>query len=80
MPAVVSIETATARGTGFFISPGLVVTNAHVVETNRSVSLRLASGKLLNGRVATVSPEYDLALVRLDPAPADQTVLRPRTV
>jgi S1-C subfamily serine protease len=80
MPAVVSIETATARGTGFFISPGLVVTNAHVVETNRSVSLRLTSGKLLNGRVATVSPEYDLALVRLDPAPADQTVLRPRTV
>jgi S1-C subfamily serine protease len=79
MPAVVSIETTTARGTGFFIQPGLVVTNAHVVETNSSVTVRLTSGRPINGRVNTVSPENDLALVRIDPAPADQTVLRPRS-
>jgi S1-C subfamily serine protease len=79
MPAVVSIETTTARGTGFFIQPGLVVTNAHVVETNSYVTVRLSSGRPINGRVRTVSPENDLALVRIDPAPADQTLLRPRS-
>jgi hypothetical protein len=79
MPAVVSIETTTTRGTGFFIEPALVITNAHVVETNRHVTLRLTSGRAVVGRVSTVSPEYDLALVRVDPAPADQSVLRPRS-
>jgi hypothetical protein len=79
MPAVVSIETAATRGTGFFIEPGLVVTNAHVVEASNDVTIRLTSGRTINGRVSTVSPENDLALVRIDPAPADQSVLRPRS-
>jgi S1-C subfamily serine protease len=79
MPAVVSIETMTARGTGFFIEPGLIVTNAHVVETNSSVTVRLTSGRTISGRVSTVAPENDLALVRIEPAAPDQAVLRPRS-
>jgi hypothetical protein len=79
MPAVVSIETTTTRGSGFFIAAGLVVTNAHVVETNSYVTVRLASGQTLNGRVTTASAEYDLALVRVDPPAPDQSVLQPRS-
>jgi Trypsin-like peptidase domain len=79
MPAVVSIETTTARGSGFFINAGLVVTNAHVVEANTFVTVRLAGGKTLNARVTTASTEYDLALVRVDSATEDQSVLQPRS-
>ncbi len=79
MPAVVSIETPTTRGSGFFISPGLVVTNAHVVETNGYVTVRLAAGQAVNGRVTLTNAEYDLALVRVDPVRSDQSVLPPRS-
>lgn len=79
MPAVVSIETPATRGSGFFISPGLVVTNAHVVETNGYVTVRLAAGQAVNGRVTLTNAEYDLALVRVDPGQSDQSVLSPRS-
>jgi hypothetical protein len=79
MPAVVSIETTTARGSGFFIRTGLIVTNAHVVETNNYVTVRLAGGQSINGRVTMATAEYDLALVRVDPAPKDHGVLQPRS-
>jgi hypothetical protein len=80
MPAVVSIETSTARGSGFFINANLIITNAHVVETNNRVSVRLAAGRVLTGHVTTTTAEYDLALVRVERPPPDQSVLEPRPV
>lgn len=75
IPAIVSIETQEGRGSGFFAAPGTVITNRHVVGTNVSVTVRLASGATLAGRVDTVSQDFDLALVRVDGAAPSQAVL-----
>ncbi|RPH64495.1 MAG: hypothetical protein EHM89_01555 [Acidobacteria bacterium] len=70
-PAVVSIETRDGRGSGFFVGPGVLVTNNHVVGSNTSVTVRLSSGTAAQGRVERTSPEADLAVVRIsDTAPA----------
>ena len=39
LPAVATIEVTHARGTGFFIKPDTVLTNAHVVENETSAKL-----------------------------------------
>lgn len=65
MPAVVSIEGGTIRGTGFFVARDLVVTNQHVVAGSSSVTIRPPRGDPINAYVATVHPEIDLALVRV---------------
>jgi S1-C subfamily serine protease len=75
LPAVVSIETAEGRGSGFFTSPHTVVTNRHVVGSNSSVTVRLASGATLSGRVENASAEMDLAIVKVDGASASQPTL-----
>ena len=68
IPAIVSIETREGRGSGFFAAPRTVITNRHVVGSNVSVTVRLASGATLPGRVETVSQDFDLALVHVDGA------------
>ena len=75
IPAVVSIETAEGKGSGFFVAPQVVLTNGHVVSGNVSVTVRLPSGATLPGRVETTSTDFDLAVVRVDGAPASQPVL-----
>lgn len=75
IPAIVSIETGSGRGSGFFAAPRAVVTNRHVVQDNVSVTVRLSTGQALSGRVESSSPEFDLAIVRVDGAPASQRVL-----
>jgi V8-like Glu-specific endopeptidase len=65
LPAVVRIETATGLGSGFYIEPGTIVTNAHVVATNSTVTVRHASGTEVQGTVYTASRAFDLALVRV---------------
>ena len=74
-PAVVTIETTDTRGTGFFISADVVVTNAHVVDGHSYVTVKLAHGPSHTGRVTTSTPTYDLALVRVDRPPSGQSVL-----
>src|SRR5581483_5912984 len=39
-PAVVIVEVAQARGTGFFVAPDTLLTNGHVVGANATVTLR----------------------------------------
>ena len=75
IPAIVSIEAGTGRGSGFFAAPRVVVTNRHVVQENVSVTVRLSTGQALNGRVESASPEFDLAVVRVDGAPANHRIL-----
>ncbi|HTL03910.1 MAG TPA: trypsin-like peptidase domain-containing protein [Vicinamibacterales bacterium] len=65
IPAIVSVETKEGRGSGFFAAAGTVITNRHVVGSNVSVTVRLASGTALPGRVETVSQDFDLALVHV---------------
>ena len=74
-PAVVSIETRDGRGSGFFVSSGVLLTNNHVVGTNASVTVRLSSGSSVQGRVERTSPEADLAVVRVSDVVPAQPVL-----
>jgi putative serine protease PepD len=69
-PAVVSIRTNEGSGTGFLIDDsGTLVTNAHVVGTNKQVTVRFgASGANLNGTVVGVDTSSDLAVVRVPTA------------
>jgi serine protease Do len=77
--AVISIETPSAKGSGFIINKeGYAITNAHVIqgETRVSAILYLSrAGGLTRRRIEEVeivalNPFYDLALLKL-PLPAD---------
>ena len=61
MPAVVLIETPTGRGSGFFVKPDIIITNAHVVGTEASVTVRRFNGDQVSARVILVAQEFDLA-------------------
>jgi S1-C subfamily serine protease len=75
LPAVASIDTGTARGSGFFVKPDLVVTNNHVVEGQNSVQLQAGSAKY-TARVMTTSPGVDLALLQVYGANPNQATLK----
>ena len=61
--AVVSIETSTGRGSGFFVTPELIITNAHVVESHGFVTVKLSDGTAMPARVLRTSPVVDIAIV-----------------
>jgi S1-C subfamily serine protease len=74
LPSVVSIHAGSGRGTGFFVRPDIVLTNAHVVGTNTSV--RLQSGSTdYQARVVRLSPGADLAVLQVDSANPQQAFL-----
>jgi S1-C subfamily serine protease len=74
LPAVGSISAGQSRGTGFFIRPDLVLTNAHVVQGHTSVTLIVGS-TTYTARVTTVSTGSDLALLHVFNANPNQPVL-----
>lgn len=74
-PAVVTIETARGRGSGFFVAPHLVLTNRHVIEGSSSLRVTFADGSAAHGYVRTEASDADLAIVRVDDAPDRQVVL-----
>ncbi len=77
-PAVVVIRSGDARGTGFAVAPGLVVTAAHALHGGRDVFVTLHDGRALRGEVvATARGGLDLALVRIPGTPARILELRP---
>ena len=74
LPAVASIQAGQARGTGFFVRPNLVITNAHVVEGQRAVQLQAGDNRY-TARVLTMSPGTDLAILNVDrPIPQQRTL------
>jgi S1-C subfamily serine protease len=74
LPAVASITAGQSRGTGFFIRPDLVLTNAHVIQGHTSVTMQVGT-TTYNARVTTVSQGSDLALLRVSGANPNQPVL-----
>lgn len=64
------------EGSGWVVSPGRVVTNAHVVAGMRTVTLRVqGTGPSYSGRVVLFDPQRDLAVVAapdLQAAPLEQ--------
>jgi serine protease DegQ len=54
-------------GSGVLVSAsGLVLTNAHVISGNSTVSVRLSSGREIEARVLSLDPASDLALLRVE--------------
>lgn len=67
------------EGSGWVVSPGRVVTNAHVVAGMRTVTLRVkGTGPSYEGRVVVFDPERDLAVVAAPDLPADPLDLGPQ--
>ncbi len=64
------VEAAGSRGTGFFVTPELVITNEHVVGRDTSVTLRLHDGATRMARVERTAADLDLALLRTAAVPA----------
>jgi S1-C subfamily serine protease len=74
LPAVVLIQAGTSRGTGFFVRPNQVITNAHVVGTQ--VSVQLQNGNVTQtARVVSLSQGTDLALLEVFNPNARQATL-----
>ncbi|MBI4485898.1 MAG: trypsin-like peptidase domain-containing protein [Acidobacteria bacterium] len=65
MPGVVMIRTQTGRGSGFYVRPDLIMTNAHVVQGSTAVSVTTRNSDKLDGRVTFVSDDMDVALVQV---------------
>jgi S1-C subfamily serine protease len=65
-----------ATGSGFVIAKsGSIVTNAHVVEGARRVSVRFSDSKIATAKVVGQDPSSDLALLQVDPKGLDLTPL-----
>ena len=76
MPAVVTVQTTTGRGSGFFVAADTILTNVHVVGSNAGVTIRRADGSTMNARVESTSAAYDIAVLKVDGPRADQTTIR----
>lgn len=62
---VVTIETKEGHGSGFLITnDGYLITNAHVVENEKTVKVRFQQGFTLEGEVVKVNKDFDVALVK----------------
>jgi hypothetical protein len=72
---VAAITAGSSRGTGFFIAPDKVLTNAHVVEGHSSVRLQVGKASY-TARVAMTSTGADLAILEVDHANPAQPTLR----
>ena len=75
IPAVVTVDTRRGHGSGFFVAPDTLLTNAHVVHDYSTVVLRPSGGSPVFARVVTAARDVDLAVLRLDRAPERQVWL-----
>jgi serine protease Do len=60
-------EIITGEGSGFFISPdGYAVTNDHVVDNAKTVTVTTDDGTLYTAKVVGTDPKTDLALIKVE--------------
>ncbi len=57
------VQKEVASGSGFFIGPGVLVTNRHVVEDCQVFLVRMPDKSMVPGKVMAVSDTMDLALM-----------------
>jgi serine protease Do len=66
LPGTVSLHCADSLGSGFFVEPDLVLTNAHVLcPMGEKIQVVTADGRRLTGETVHSSQAVDLALVRV---------------
>jgi S1-C subfamily serine protease len=71
-------RTQQAQGSGFVVDgAGDIVTNQHVVDGARSITVRFWNGKRYTARLVTTDASLDLAVIRVD---APSAVLHPLTL
>lgn len=69
-------QEGTATGTGFVVDKdGDILTNAHVVEGAKSVTVELGDSKRLKAKIVGKDTSSDLALLKVDASDEDLTVL-----
>ena len=62
---VVTVKTKDGHGSGFLIAQdGYIITNAHVVGEESTVTVKFNQGFTLEGRVVKVNRDFDLALIK----------------
>jgi len=70
LPSVVSVDVRGGRGvigSGFRVAiPGIVVTNAHILQGATEVSVILRNGTQRTARVLGSAPDYDIAALQVD--------------
>ncbi len=75
--AVVTVETASGTGTGFYISKeGHLLTANHVVGSSKLVKIKTATGRVLPGEVLSCDPKRDVALLKTAAVPFDPLPIR----
>lgn len=66
--SVATVITAAGTGSGFFISSdGYLLTNRHVVGTDKVVKIKLPTGRELIGEVLRSDEARDVALIKTEP-------------
>ncbi|GIW05412.1 MAG: hypothetical protein KatS3mg060_0217 [Dehalococcoidia bacterium] len=66
-PAVVQISANNSSGTGMILDNAVnILTNAHVVARVTTVTVRLSTGRAVQGRVVARDEDRDLAIVRIE--------------
>ena len=63
--SVVVVYSDTGVGSGFYISENTIITNAHVVGNNSTVSIMLYNDESVKGNVIKTDTDKDLALVAI---------------
>lgn len=58
-------SAATRAGTGFFITPGLIVTSYHVVDDAKNIEIKYHNGHTDSATVVSKDPVNDLALLKV---------------
>ena len=75
MPAIVLIEATGGRGSGFFVARDTLITNVHVVENDGYVTLRRSDGSMMNARVESKAPAFDIAILKVaQPSPSQAVI------
>jgi 2-alkenal reductase len=79
-PAVVTIEAVgdgdKAVGTGFLWDDGHVVTNEHVIQSGRQLTVRFSDGRVAKPTMIAVAAHLDIAVLRVDATPAAKPITR----
>ena len=75
LPAVVTVETSEGRGSAFFVAPGRLLTNAHVVGSNAWVKLKGQDNLSLDATVERSDTDYDVAILAVRQPNPKQTFL-----
>lgn len=64
--AVVIVEEKDGYGSGFFVSPdGFIITNYHVVSSEKDIKVKLPNGDKLPAEIVRINNDFDLALLKV---------------